>query len=139
VRTIAGVSGEPTIDELARASYLRLTTFRRDGTPVPTPVWVARDGDRLAVVTTPATGKAKRLRHTPRVLIAVCDRRGRVAPGTPEVEAAATLVDDPAAIERLAGLLVRKYGVVARAAQFLWRVRGTETVRIEIALPGATP
>jgi len=97
-------------------------------------LWVARDGDRLAVVTAADTGKVKRLRHTPRVLVAVCDRRGRVVPGTPEAEGVATLDTDPAAIERLGDLLVRKYGVTARAMRFLWGVRGTETVRIDVAL-----
>jgi PPOX class probable F420-dependent enzyme len=126
--------GEPTIDELAKASYLRLTTFKRDGTAVPTPVWVVRDGERLLVITTSSTGKAKRLRHTPRVLAAVCDRRGRVAPGTPEAEGAAVVVTDPAAVDRLGDLLVRKYGLPARVMRFVAGLRGADSVRLEITL-----
>ncbi len=128
------MSGGVTMEQLAEASYLRLTTFKRDGTAVPTPVWVVRDGDLLAVITGPATGKAKRLRHTPRVLLAVCDRRGRVAPGAPEAEGTATLVADPAAIDRLGDLLVRKYGLLARAMRLSARLRRTESVRVEITL-----
>ncbi len=53
-----------TIDDVAGERFVSLTTFRRDGTPVATPVWIARDGDAL-VVTTPAdSGKVKRLRST---------------------------------------------------------------------------
>jgi len=70
------------IDTLAKAKYIALTTFRRDGTPVATPVWLARDGDTLVVVTEPSAGKAKRLRNDGRVLVAPCDMRGR-ATGDP--------------------------------------------------------
>ena len=107
---------------LASSTYVRLTTFRRDGTPVPTPVWVVADraelGGRendLLVTTGTGTGKAKRLRHTPRVLLAPCDARGRVAAGTEEVEAVAEVLTDPAAHERTRVLLVRKYPVGGRA------------------------
>lgn len=37
---------EAALGELAAGKYLLLTTFRRDGTAVPTPVWVMRDGKR---------------------------------------------------------------------------------------------
>ena len=70
----------PTLD-LAGEQFVSLTTFRRDGTPVPTPVWIAQDGDAPLVVTTPAgTGKVKRLRHDPRVELRTCNRR-RHGPG----------------------------------------------------------
>ncbi len=129
------MSTAPTADELGRASYLRLTTFKRDGTPVPTPVWVASDGATLLVITPPASGKVKRLRHTPRVLLAVCDWRGRVAPGTPEAEGTATVVTDPAAVRRLGRLIERKYGLLARVWHVVERLRGVRPVRLEITLP----
>jgi len=49
---------------LAGAAYVQLTTFRRSGEPVRTPVWVAPavdDGDHLVVITVDDTGKTKRL------------------------------------------------------------------------------
>jgi hypothetical protein len=66
------------VDEIGRGKYLSLTTFKRDGSAVATPVWVAADGDRLLVWTEAASGKAKRLRNSDRVLIAACDSRGRL-------------------------------------------------------------
>jgi PPOX class probable F420-dependent enzyme len=45
--TIAPIA--PTLDELGSAKYVSLTTYRKDGTAVPTPVWMVRDGDELAV------------------------------------------------------------------------------------------
>lgn len=113
-----------TLETLGRAKYVRLTTFRKDGTPVPTPVWLVRDGDHLLVISSTGTGKVKRLRHTPRVLVAPCDGRGRVKPGVADVEGTAELVTDPAEVTRLVGLLQQRYGFAYRAITFVQRLRG---------------
>jgi PPOX class probable F420-dependent enzyme len=56
---------------LGDEKYMRLTTFRRDGRPVATPVWVVKlDGDRIGFWTSSGSGKAKRLAHTARVTVA---------------------------------------------------------------------
>jgi hypothetical protein len=128
----ANPAGRP-LETLGREKYLRLTTFRRDGTPVPTPVWVVPDGGTLLVVTTLSTGKVKRIRHTPRVLLAPCDARGRVAAGAVDTEAVATVVEDPAAVAELQRLLIRKYGLLARAIRLLSVVRRRhDGARLEI-------
>ena len=49
------------IERLSAATYVALTTFRKDGTPVATPVWVSGDGDHLYVWKEAASGKAKRV------------------------------------------------------------------------------
>ena len=61
---------------LGNASYMLLTTFRKDGTPVPTPVWVVRIGDELRVWTIRDSGKVKRIRRRSRAQIARCTVRG---------------------------------------------------------------
>ncbi|HEU5323861.1 MAG TPA: pyridoxamine 5'-phosphate oxidase family protein, partial [Methylomirabilota bacterium] len=53
--------------ELDRHRYVSLATFRRHGAVVLTPVWFAAADGKLYVVTGGASGKVKRLRHTPRV------------------------------------------------------------------------
>jgi len=58
--------------------YLSVTTFRRDGTPVATPVWFVQDGARLLVETESTSGKVKRIRHNPEVLVAPCTASGRL-------------------------------------------------------------
>jgi len=104
------------IDTLAKSTYVSLTTFRKDGTPVATPVWLARDGDTLVVVTELSAGKVKRLRNSGRVLVAPCDMRGRVKgeaiPGTAELQ-------DPAGTEATLALIRKRYGIQARLA--FWR------------------
>jgi hypothetical protein len=54
-----------------------LTTYRRDGTPVSTPVSIAFDGDRAFFRTWETAWKAKRLRHNPNVEIAPSTFRGK--------------------------------------------------------------
>jgi uncharacterized protein len=66
------------VTPLPVSSYVSLTTFRRTGVPVSTPVWAAPDGETLVVWTRTDSGKVKRLRHTTKVTVAPCDIRGRV-------------------------------------------------------------
>lgn len=115
-----------TLDVLGNAKYVRLTTFKKDGTAVPTPVWLVRDGAHLLVITALGTGKAKRLRHTGRVLLAPCDGRGRVKPGVTEVEATAELLTDLADVERTQRLVKARYGFMYTIAMWAQRRRGTD-------------
>ena len=92
---------------LPTSRYVSLTTFRRSGDPVATPVWAAPDGSRLVVWTRADSGKVKRLRHTARVTVAPCDVRGRLQ--GPAVEATAGFVDRPDRPAALAAL-TRRYG-----------------------------
>jgi len=58
--------------------YISLTTFRKTGVGVPTPVWFGEDGDKLYVMTRHDLGKAKRIRNNPQVKVAPCTIRGKV-------------------------------------------------------------
>jgi uncharacterized protein len=57
--------------------HMNLTTFRRDGSPVRTPVWFSETGGRLYVFTGRNTGKVKRISNGGGVLVGPCDMRGR--------------------------------------------------------------
>lgn len=112
-----------------------LTTFKRDGTPVLTPVHVAVDGERAFFRTWNPTGKWKRLRHTQRVLIAPCTVGGRAS--SPPGEATARLLSGEEAAHA-ARTLARKYpilhGVLIPLAH---RLRGWQTVQYELRPPPA--
>jgi uncharacterized protein len=95
-------------DEIGRSRYVSLTTYRKDGTAVATPVWHVRNGDDLLVVTEVDTGKVKRIRRNSRVAVAVCDFRGTVAPGAARAEGTARLLDE-ADTQTARDLLARKY------------------------------
>lgn len=127
------------LETLAQAKYVSLTTIKRDGTPVATPVWVAGDGDRLYVTTPVQTGKVKRLRHTSRVLLAPCDVRGKVS--GEQVEGTARLLDDEGS-KRVLTLIDDKYGLTSKVLGFLDvvvrnRGKSQDRVGIEISLHDA--
>jgi uncharacterized protein len=98
-------------NELGRARYALLRSFRRDGTPVDTPIWFAPDGDAL-VFRTKVGPKTRRLATHRDVELAACDYRGRVRPGaraTSWIAGRATILSGADA-ERANRLLHRRYG-----------------------------
>jgi PPOX class probable F420-dependent enzyme len=117
---------------LGASDFIQLTTFRRSGQGVPTPVWVVPDGGTLAVFTPAGTGKLKRIGHTARVTVAECNRRGRVADDVVPVAATATTTDDPAEVERVTRLLAAKYGLQFRLFMLVERVLSRGERRREV-------
>ncbi|QKW09855.1 PPOX class F420-dependent oxidoreductase [Streptomyces sp. NA04227] len=95
-------------DELRRARYVSLTTYRKDGTPVATPVWSAAEGDELYVWTNVNSWKVKRLRRDPRVVVAVCDVRGRIPDGATQLAGTGRLLDADG-LKAVRKRLARKY------------------------------
>jgi len=104
-----------TTRTLGEQQYVELTTFRRNGTPVVTPVWIAPDGDDLLIITVDETGKTKRLAHTARVELRPCDIRGGVAPDAPRYAARARVERGAAAVARVKKAVGAKYGWWYRA------------------------
>ena len=66
-----------SIEQIRGCKRSLLVTYRRDGTPVPTPVWAAEAKGHLYVRTERSAGKVKRLRNDPRLLVAPCTVRGK--------------------------------------------------------------
>jgi PPOX class probable F420-dependent enzyme len=121
------------VDRLGAETYVLLTTFRKDGTPVRTPVWVARDGDELLAWSVTDSGKVKRIRRSGEVTVAACDLRGR--PRGEAVAGRATIADQ-SGTRRVRRLLMRKYGVLGWLTIMGSRLRRGEegTVGIRIRL-----
>jgi PPOX class probable F420-dependent enzyme len=111
----------PTFADLAKAQYILLTTFTKDGRPKPTPIWAAADGDRLLVITEGKAWKVKRIRNTPRVTMAVCDMRGR--PKSEAVEGTAVVLDKShnGVIYDAIG---KRYGIVGKVFNLFSKLRG---------------
>lgn len=106
------------LDTLGSAKYVSLTTFRADGTPVATPVWVVRDGDVLRILTDPTSGKVRRLRADARVRLSPCDMRGRVPEGALVAEGTATLEDEQGTARTMA-MIEKRYGLMGRVLGWL--------------------
>jgi PPOX class probable F420-dependent enzyme len=58
--------------------YISLTTFRKNGVGVATPVWFGEEDGKLYVMTLSKMGKTKRVRNNPQVRVAPCTMRGKV-------------------------------------------------------------
>lgn len=128
------------VGALAGEKYISLTTFKKDGTAVATPVWVVSDdGRRLLVWTGPDTWKVKRLRRDPRVVVAASDYRGRVRGES--VEGVGRLLDIPQGslveplLDRKYGLMRRLLGVFNRLVRVVTRNQPEAAAYIEITDP----
>lgn len=109
---------------IADEKYMSLTTFRKVGTPVASPVWLVDLGDnKVGFYTSSGSGKAKRLAHTSKVIVQPSDARGRVKEGTEPIEATAELVtgDELATItDKIKG----KYGFFTKVTKLLGTIGG---------------
>ncbi len=109
-----------TFGDIAGSEYVLLTTFTKDGRPKPTAIWAAPDGDGLIVITQATSWKVKRIRNTPRVTIAECDRRGK-----PKGEAVeATAVINPSRTKDAYDAIGRRYGVLGKTFNLFSKLRG---------------
>ncbi|WP_326574059.1 PPOX class F420-dependent oxidoreductase [Streptomyces sp. NBC_00487] len=127
------MADDTSLDALGAGKYLLITTYRKNGTTVPTPVWVVRDGDALGIWTVADSWKVKRIRNRADVLVGPCDVRGN--PTGDSVPARAEILDSAgsAAYRRL---IARKYGVLGRLTLLGSRLRrgadGTIGIRVTL-------
>jgi len=123
-----------TVDTLGAAPYVLVTSYRKDGRAVPTPVWVVRDGDAIAIWTVHDSGKVKRIRRDGTVLVGPCDLRGRLT--GEEVPGQAVILTPPESA-RIKELLKQKYGLTGRITLWGSKIRrgedGTLGIRITLS------
>lgn len=98
-------------DAILTAQYVALTTYRRDGTAVTTPVWAAAEGTSLYLFTNATAGKVKRLRNSSRAAVAPCTMSGTIT-GIQLPAEAFNLANDQ--MPKVWRLLIKKYGIAAR-------------------------
>jgi hypothetical protein len=97
--------------------YISLTTFRKTGAGVPTPVWFGEEDGKLYVMTRSDMGKTKRVRNNRQVKVAPCTIRGKVT--GPEFAAIAHILP-PEEHKRARQTINRKYWM-ARIPLVWWR------------------
>jgi len=124
------VQAQSTFTPFIQQRTVLLTSYRRNGTPVGTPVSIAVAGDRAYVRTWDTAWKVKRMRRNPSVAIAPSTWRGRAT--GPAMRARARLLDGEEAT-RAARLLRQKHpllhGVVV---PLMHRLRRNRTVHFEL-------
>ena len=112
---------------LVDAKYVNLETFKKDGTGVKTPVWVAGVEGRLVIFTDGTSYKVKRLRRNPRVRVAECDARGKIL--GPWADGTGRVLEDAADAERAHAALRRKYGALMAVTDFFSGIAGRKKRR----------
>src|SRR4051794_36228577 len=124
------------LDALFPRRFLSVTSFKRDGTGVATPVWFVSDGTRLFALTDLDSAKVRRIRRDPHVLVASCRPDGKLR-DEPLAATAEVLTATPE-LERVQRLLLERYKISYRAVMLFYRlgrrVRGKRSVADGAAL-----
>lgn len=120
-----------SLDAVRGAKTVLLTTYKRDGTPVGTPVSIAFDGDRAFFRSYHKAWKTKRLRNNPRVEVAPCTMRGKLTGES--IPAQATLLNADEA-QTAAAALARQHPILQRiVVPFGHRLMRYQTMHYELA------
>ncbi len=111
--------------------YLSLETYKRDNTPIQTPVWFVIDNDQLYITTKETTGKVKRLRNNQNARIAVCSMKGDIKSNW--VDVGLEKIPEESNVEKIVKLRKKKYGFSARLISMFTSQKGkTMAYSIEV-------
>jgi PPOX class probable F420-dependent enzyme len=117
------------IESLNGHKFIALTTFRKNGLGVLTPVWFAVDGEKFYIWTEIGSGKAKRIRNNPQVQVAPSDMAGKVlGPGFMARARMMAPEEWPAADQ----IYQKKYGLQLTLFRAAGQLRGGKQVFLEI-------
>lgn len=117
-RPVERITADP--DALFPGRYISVTSFKRDGTGVATPVWFVPDGRRLLALTDLHSAKVRRIRRNPRVLVAPCRVNGKLR-GRP-VPARVEVLTATADLDRVQRLLMERYKLSYRLVMLFYRL-----------------
>ena len=90
------LSTKPIPSAISGQKYISLTTLRKSGEKIATPVWFGEEDDKLYVMTRSNMGKVKRIRNNPKVEVAPCTIRGKITGETFPASARILLLEEQA-------------------------------------------
>ena len=93
--------------------YINLITYKKDGSPVTTPVWVAPHDNSLVVTTSLNAGKVKRVRNNGKATIYITNQSGTKRLSE-SLDLIGSLVTEPEAKAEAVGVIKNKYGVISQ-------------------------
>ena len=98
---------------ISQVKYVSVSTVRKTGVAVATATWIVPlDGGRVGILTSSASGKAKRLRNNPSVTLQPSDVRGQIKASTTPVTGTAQLVNAGPDFEAITSKVKAKYGLM---------------------------
>ena len=106
-------------------NYINLSTRKRDGSSVNTPVWFAQEGETNSyyVYSLDNSGKVKRIRNFPDVKVATCNFSGKLKGVW--IDAKADLVGESENIKIAYACLMSKYRIRFWIGDFFSWMKGT--------------
>jgi PPOX class probable F420-dependent enzyme len=115
---------------LVRQYSVLLTSYRRDGTPVGTPVNIAVEGDHAYIRTWDTAWKLRRKRNNSNVLVAPSTLSGK--PTGPAMNAQARILSGDES-KHAAALLAQKHPILhGVVVPLIHRLQGHTTMHIEL-------
>ena len=113
------------LEQFSEQKYINLETYKRDGTPIRTPVWFVIDKDLIYVITRDSTGKVKRLKNNQVVRIVSCSFKGE--PKNEWVKGKTEMITGEEA-DMVIKLRKKKYGMFARLSGIFTSQKGNLVV-----------
>ena len=101
------------LKDFSNVEYINLVTYKKDKTPVTTPVWVADFSDSLVVTTSINAGKVKRVRNNGKATIYTTNQNGSKKL-SPSLDLEASLIEDVDMKKQAADTIRKKYGMIAK-------------------------
>jgi len=114
------------LEQFIDQKYINLETYRRDQTPVKTPVWFVIEKDQIYITTKETTGKVKRLRNNQNARIAVCSMKGEIK--SDWVDVGLEKITEESDVEKIVKLRKKKYGFSARLVSMFTSQKGKTVV-----------
>lgn len=111
--------------DLAKEKCIALTTYRKSGEAVTSPVWVNPVSDgRIGFWTAMGSGKTKRLKNNPAVTVQPCSYSGKVKAGTTPLAGTAEMVQSGPLFDEVWAKGRKKYGAQVPLTKYLGRLFG---------------
>ena len=121
-------------DQFIDQKYLSLETYKRDSTPIQTPVWFVTENDQIYITTKETTGKVKRLRNNQNARIAVCSMKGDIKSNW--VDVGLEKIPEESDVEKIVKLRKKKYGFSARLISMFTSQKGKTVAYSIVARDG---
>tara|TARA_Y200000002_G_scaffold191824_1_gene158319 strand:+ start:1115 stop:1492 length:378 start_codon:yes stop_codon:yes gene_type:complete len=101
------------LNNFIEAEYINLITYKKDKSPVTTPVWVADFSNSLVITTSLNAGKVKRVRNNGKATIYITNQNGSKKLSE-SLDLKASLIEDTELKKQAADLIRKKYGMMAK-------------------------
>ena len=116
---------ENKFEQFYNQKYINLETYKKDGTPIRTPVWFIIDNELIYVITRESTGKVKRLKNSQDVRIVSCSFKGE--PKNEWIKGKAEKITGEEE-DKIIKLRKKKYGMFARLTGIFTSQKGNLVV-----------